>query len=229
MSEAPLTICTGILCTLPRRAHPLAVHVDRTGAGDMAVFIVDVLLAVQDYLDRRAGELDAQRRALRRRFATERGGAGQQELPAAGQVGQQQRGPEHDREPEGAAIEEQGFGWTSTYGTGKGGDTITSGLEVTWTATPTQWSNGYFDLLFKYEWKLTKSPAGAHQWIPTDPAAATLVPDAHDPSKRHAPVMLTTDLSLRMDPAYNVFSSTEWVFLVREEGNKVRCLLLRDI
>ena len=105
-------------------------------------------------------------------------------------------------EPEGAPIEAQGFGWLNSFGTGTGGDTITSGLEGAWTATPTQWDNSYFDTLLGYEWQLTRSPAGAHQWIPTDPAAATLVPDAHDPSKRHAPVMSTADVALRTDPAY---------------------------
>ena len=109
-------------------------------------------------------------------------------------------------EPEAAPIEAQGFGWSSTYGTGKGGDTITSGLEVTWTSTPTRWSNDYFRNLFAYEWELTKSPAGAHQWRPKGGAGAYSVPDAHDPSKRHAPSMLTTDLSLRFDPAYEKIS-----------------------
>ncbi|HET6957537.1 MAG TPA: catalase/peroxidase HPI [Vicinamibacterales bacterium] len=106
------------------------------------------------------------------------------------------------REPEGAAIEEQGLGWRSSYRTGRGGDTITSGLEVTWTATPTTWSNNFFSNLFGYEWELTKSPAGANQWVAKGGAGAGTIPDAHDPSKRHAPTMLTTDLSLRMDPAY---------------------------
>jgi catalase-peroxidase len=105
-------------------------------------------------------------------------------------------------EPEGASIELQGLGWQNSYGTGKGGDTITSGLEGAWKPNPTQWDNGYFDTLFRYEWTLTKSPAGAHQWTPTDPAAATTVVDAHDPTKFHAPMMATTDLALRMDPAY---------------------------
>ena len=105
-------------------------------------------------------------------------------------------------EPEGAPIEEQGFGWTNTFGTGKGADAITSGLEGAWTPNPTKWGNGYFDTLFGHEWELTKSPAGAHQWTPKNGAGAGTVPDAHDPSKRHAPTMLTTDLSLRMDPAY---------------------------
>src|SRR2546427_83157 len=109
-------------------------------------------------------------------------------------------------EPEGCGIEEQGLGWRSTFGTGKGGDTITSGLEVTWTTTPTKWSNDYFKNLFSYEWELTKSPAGAHQWKPKGGAGAGTIPDAHDPSKRHAPAMLTTDLSLRLDPAYERIS-----------------------
>jgi len=109
-------------------------------------------------------------------------------------------------EPEAAPIEEQGLGWTSSFGTGKGGDTITSGLEVTWTTTPTKWSNNFFWNLFGYEWELTKSPAGAHQWKPKHGAGAGTVPDAHDPSKRHAPTMLTTDLALRFDPAYEKIS-----------------------
>jgi catalase-peroxidase len=108
--------------------------------------------------------------------------------------------------PEAAGLEEQGLGWRSTFGTGKGGDTITSGLEVTWTTTPTKWSNNYFHNLFSYEWELTKSPAGAHQWTPKGGAGAGTVPDAHDKSKRHAPAMLTTDLSLRFDPAYEKIS-----------------------
>ena len=109
-------------------------------------------------------------------------------------------------DPEAAGIEEQGFGWRSTFGTGKGGDTITSGLEVTWTTTPTKWSNDYFKNLFSYDWELTKSPAGAHQWRPKGGAGAGTIPDAHDPAKRHAPAMLTTDLSLRLDPAYERIS-----------------------
>src|SRR5256886_2205916 len=109
-------------------------------------------------------------------------------------------------EPEGCGIEEQGLGWRSTFGTGKGGDTITSGLEVTWTTTPTKWSNDYFKNLFSYDWELTKSPAGAHQWRPKGGAGAGTIPDAHDPAKRHAPAMLTTDLSLRFDPAYEKIS-----------------------
>jgi catalase-peroxidase len=109
-------------------------------------------------------------------------------------------------EPEAAGIEEQGLGWKNSFGTGKGGDTIGSGLEVTWTTTPTKWSNNFFWNLFGYEWELTKSPAGAHQWIPKGGAGADSVPDAHDPSKRHAPAMLTTDLALRFDPAYEKIS-----------------------
>lgn len=109
-------------------------------------------------------------------------------------------------EPEAASIEEQGLGWTSKYGSGKGGDTITSGLEVTWTTTPTKWSNNFFQNLFGYEWELTKSPAGAHQWRPKNGAGVGTVPDAHDPSKRHAPAMLTTDLALRFDPVYEKIS-----------------------
>ena len=109
-------------------------------------------------------------------------------------------------EPEAAGIEEQGLGWKSSFGTGKGGDTIGSGLEVTWTNTPTEWSNNFFRILFSYEWELTKSPAGAHQWIPKDGAGAGAIPDAHDPSKRHVPTMLTTDLSLRFDPVYEKIS-----------------------
>jgi catalase-peroxidase len=106
------------------------------------------------------------------------------------------------REPEGASIEEQGLGWKSKYGTGIGGDAITSGLEVTWTTTPTKWSNNFLQNLFGYEWELTKSPAGAYQWTPKAGAGANAVPDAHDPSKRRAPSMLTTDLALRFDPVY---------------------------
>ena len=109
-------------------------------------------------------------------------------------------------EPEGAGIEEQGFGWKNSFGGGKGVHTITSGLEGAWTPTPIKWDNSYFDTLFGYEWELTKSPAGAHQWKPKDGAGAGTVPDAHDASKRHAPFMATTDLSLRMDPAYEKIS-----------------------
>ncbi len=109
-------------------------------------------------------------------------------------------------EPEAAPLQEMGLGWRNSYGTGSGDDTITSGLEGAWTPTPVAWDNSFFETLFGYEWQLTKSPAGAFQWVPTDPAAASAVPDAHDPSKRHAPVMLTTDLSLRMDPIYEPIS-----------------------
>ena len=109
-------------------------------------------------------------------------------------------------EPEAGDIEEQGLGWKSTFGSGKGGDTITSGLEVTWTTTPTKWSSNFFWNLFGYEWELTKSPAGANQWIPKHGAGAGTIPDAHDPAKRHVPTMLTTDLSLKFDPAYEKIS-----------------------
>ncbi len=109
-------------------------------------------------------------------------------------------------EPAAAPIEEQSLGWKNSFGTGHGADTITSGLEGAWTTTPTKWSNNYFENLFGYEWELTKSPAGAHQWKPKGDAGAGLVPDAHDPSKRHAPFMLTTDLSLRVDPVYEKIS-----------------------
>ncbi|HEY5303082.1 MAG TPA: catalase/peroxidase HPI [Acidimicrobiales bacterium] len=111
-------------------------------------------------------------------------------------------GPYVGREPEAAPIEQQGLGWKSTYGTGSGGDTIGSGLEGTWTTTPVQWSNGFFDNLFGFEWELSKSPAGAHQWTPKDGGGAGTVPDAHDASKTHPPTMLTTDLALRFDPQY---------------------------
>jgi len=109
-------------------------------------------------------------------------------------------------EPEAAGIEEQGLGWKSSFGTGKGGDTITSGLEVTWTNTPTKWSSNFFRILFGYEWELTESPAGAHQWRPKGGAGVGMIPDAHDPSKRHPPSMMTTDLSLRFDPDYEKIS-----------------------
>ena len=109
-------------------------------------------------------------------------------------------------EPEAAAIEEQGLGWKSSFGAGKGGDAITSGLEVTWTTTPTKWGNDFFRNLFGYEWELTKSPAGAHQWTPKGGAGSRTVPHAHDASKRVAPSMLTTDLSLRFDPVYEKIS-----------------------
>jgi len=109
-------------------------------------------------------------------------------------------------EPEAAGIEEQGLGWSSKFRSGKGGDAIGSGLEVIWTTTPTKWSNNFFENLFGYEWELTKSPAGAHQWTPKNGAGAGTIPDAHDPSKRRSPSMLTTDLSLRFDPAYERIS-----------------------
>jgi catalase-peroxidase len=115
-----------------------------------------------------------------------------------GAVGDEYAGPE----PEGASLEEQGFGWRNTFGSGKGADTLTSGLEGAWTNEPTKWDNGFLDNLFKYDWELTESPAGAHQWAPKNPEAQGTVPDAHDPSKRHAPMMLTTDLSLKVDPIY---------------------------
>jgi catalase-peroxidase len=109
-------------------------------------------------------------------------------------------------EPEGAPLQEQGLGWKNDFGTGKGDDTITSGLEGAWTNQPTKWDNGFLDNLYKYDWDLTKSPAGASQWTPTNPEAQGTVPDAHDPSKRHAPMMLTTDLAMRMDPIYGPIS-----------------------
>ncbi|WP_327380966.1 catalase/peroxidase HPI [Streptomyces sp. NBC_01207] len=115
-----------------------------------------------------------------------------------GAVGADYIGPE----PEACPIEQQGIGWKNTYGTGSGSDALTSGLEGAWTTEPTKWDNGYLDNLFRYEWELTTSPAGAQQWTPKDPSAQGTVPDAHDPSKRHAPMMLTTDLALRMDPVY---------------------------
>jgi catalase-peroxidase len=108
------------------------------------------------------------------------------------------------REPEAAGLAAQGLGWSNSYGSGKGADTITSGLEVIWTTTPTQWSNNFFENLFRYEWELTKSPAGAHQWVAKD--AAATVPDAFDAAKKHRPTMLTTDLALRVDPAYEKIS-----------------------
>jgi catalase-peroxidase len=109
-------------------------------------------------------------------------------------------------EPEGAPLEEQGLGWRNSHGSGKGGDTITSGLEGAWTNEPTKWDNGFLENLFKYDWDLTKSPAGAQQWVPTNPEAQGTVPDAHDPSKRHVPIMLTTDLALKLDPIYGPIS-----------------------
>ena len=115
-----------------------------------------------------------------------------------GAVDPQYIGPE----PEASPLEQQGLGWKNTYGSGKGGDALTSGLEGAWTNEPTKWDNGFLDNLFGYDWELTTSPAGAKQWTPTDPAAKSAVPDAHDPSKRHAPIMLTTDLALKVDPIY---------------------------
>src|SRR5262249_52284673 len=110
------------------------------------------------------------------------------------------------REPEGAPLQEQGLGWKNKFGTGVGGDAITSGLEGAWTPSPVPWDNSFFETPFGYEWQKVKSPAGAWQWIPTDPAVADAVPDAHDPAVRHTPVMLTTDLSLRFDPIYGPIS-----------------------
>ncbi|MGV1079127.1 MAG: catalase/peroxidase HPI [Candidatus Nanopelagicales bacterium] len=109
-------------------------------------------------------------------------------------------------EPEAAPLQEVGFGWKNSFGTGEGDDTISSGLEGAWTPTPIAWDNSFFETLFGYEWELSKSPAGAHQWIPTDPAAQGTVPDPHDPAKSHTPVMLTTDLALRLDPIYEPIS-----------------------
>ena len=109
-------------------------------------------------------------------------------------------------EPEAAPLQEMGLGWINSFGTGKGGDAITSGLEGAWTPTPVTWDNSYFETLFRYEWQLSTSPAGAKQWVPTDPAAAGTVPDAHDPARTHPPVMLTTDLAMRMDPIYEPIS-----------------------
>ena len=109
-------------------------------------------------------------------------------------------------EPEGATIEEQGFGWNNSFGTGKGVHATTSGIEGAWKPNPTKWDNGYFDMLFGYEWELTKSPAGAHQWVPKNVKPEHMIPDAHDPSKKSPPMMTTADLSLRMDPAYEKIS-----------------------
>ncbi len=119
-----------------------------------------------------------------------------------GAASEDYKGPD----PESAGIEEQGFGWTSKFGTGSGVHAITSGIEGAWTPNPIKWDNGYFDTLFGFDWVLTKSPAGAHQWIPSDPAAANIVPDAHDATKRHAPVMTTADMAMRMDPTYEKIS-----------------------
>ena len=115
-------------------------------------------------------------------------------------------GPMSVPHPEAAGIEEQGLGWRSSFGTGKGDDTITGGPEVTWSSTPTEWGNNFFKNLFGYEWELTKSPAGAYQWQPKNSAGAGTVPAAQDQAKRHAPGMLTTDLSLRFDPTYEKIS-----------------------
>ena len=143
------------------------------------------------------------------------------------------------REPEGAAHEEQGLGWKNSFGSGKAGDTITSGLEGAWTTNPAQWDNNYFDNLFGYEWELVKSPAGAAQWTPTDSSARGTVPDAHDPSKQHAPMMLTTDLSLKIDPIYapiskrfhenpaefaDAFAGAWYKLTHRDMGPRTRCL-----
>ncbi len=119
---------------------------------------------------------------------------------AHGAAPESHKGPE----PEGAPLEAQGLGWMSNYGTGHGGDTISSGIEVTWTKTPALWSNNFFENLFKYEWELTKSPAGAKQWVAKN--APEIIPDAHDPSKKHKPTMLTTDLTLRFDPEFGKIS-----------------------
>jgi len=142
-------------------------------------------------------------------------------------------------EPEGAGLEEQGLGWKNRFGKGNAGDTITSGLEGAWTTTPTKWSNGYFDHLLGYDWDLVKSPAGAWQWVPTNPAAKGTVPDAHDPKKSHAPIMFTTDLALRMDPAYakiskrfhenpkefaDAFAKAWYKLTHRDMGPVTRCL-----
>ena len=143
------------------------------------------------------------------------------------------------REPEAAGIEEQGLGWKNKLGTGRGVHTITNGIEGAWKPNPTTWDNGYFDMLFGYEWKLTKSPAGAQQWTPTDPAAASLVEDAHDPTRRHPPMMTTADMAMRMDPIYGPISkrfhanpdqfadafTRAWYKLThRDMGPRVRCL-----
>ncbi|MFP6815393.1 MAG: catalase/peroxidase HPI, partial [Pseudomonadales bacterium] len=152
-----------------------------------------------------------------------------------GAAAEDYKGPE----PEGASIDEQGFGWTSSYGSGKAGDTISSGLEGAWTTAPAKWDNNFFDNLFGYEWELVESPAGAAQWKPTDASAADTVPDAHDPSKTHAPTMLTTDLSLRMDPIYepiskrfhenpqefaDAFAGAWYKLTHRDMGPRTRCL-----
>ena len=123
-------------------------------------------------------------------------------------------------EPEGAPVEQQGLGWKNSYGSGMGGDTITSGLEGAWTATPITWDNNFFENLFNYEWELMKGPGGAWQWTPKDESAQDTVPDAHDPSKKHAPMMLTTDLSLKADPAYEKISKRFY----ENPGRVRRCL-----
>ncbi|MGH9031887.1 MAG: peroxidase family protein, partial [Acidimicrobiia bacterium] len=125
---------------------------------------------------------------------------------AHGAVSEEYVGPE----PEGAPLEQQGLGWLNTSGSGKGADTITSGLEGAWTNEPTKWDNGFLDNLYKYDYELTESPAGAKQWTPKNPEAQGTVPDAHDPSKRHAPMMLTTDLALKLDPTYGPISKRFW-------------------
>ena len=142
-------------------------------------------------------------------------------------------------EPEGAALEEQGLGWNNSFGSGVGGDTITSGLEGAWTAAPTKWDNGFFDNLFNYDWELIKGPGGAWQWTPKDESAQGTVPDAHDPSKKHAPMMLTTDLSLKVDPIYapiskrfyenpdtfaDAFARAWYKLTHRDMGPRTRCL-----
>ena len=142
-------------------------------------------------------------------------------------------------EPEGAALEEQGLGWNNSFGSGVGGDTITSGLEGAWTAAPTKWDNGFFDNLFNYDWELIKGPGGAWQWTPKDESAQDTVPDAHDPSKKHAPMMLTTDLSLKVDPIYapiskrfyenpdtfaDAFAKAWYKLTHRDMGPRTRCL-----
>ena len=152
-----------------------------------------------------------------------------------GAADEKHKGPE----PEGASIEEQGFGWKNSYGSGKAGDTISSGLEGAWTTEPAKWDNNYFDNLFGYEWELTKSPAGANQWTPTDASAAGTVPDAHDPSKTYAPMMLTTDLALKLDPIYapiskrfhensaafaDAFAKAWYKLTSRDMGPRTRCL-----
>jgi len=146
-------------------------------------------------------------------------------------------------EPEGASIQEQGTGWKNSMGKGHSEDTITSGLEGAWTPSPITWDNGYFETLYKYDWDLTKSPAGAFQWIPSDPEASTLVPDAHDPNKTHAPIMFTSDMALRMDPEFNKISrrfyenpdefadafSRAWYKLTHRDMGPIACYLGNDV